>query len=106
MLVYLLFIRDPADKLIRHRACYLRDTAYALIKAEMDSDFEDKCRGIRSARSARAASPDRFAPEFVRTSSTLPIDKPVEQVTTPNNIENPNSKLSIIVMLILYIVEH
>lgn len=83
--------RDPADKLIRHRACYLRDTAYALIKAEMDSDFEDKCRGIRSARSARAASPDRFAPEFVRTSSTLPIDKPVEQVTTANNSENADT---------------
>ncbi|XP_014219743.1 ATPase family AAA domain-containing protein 2 isoform X2 [Copidosoma floridanum] len=42
--------RDPADKLIRHRACSLRDNAYALIKAELDSDFEDKCRKISTNR--------------------------------------------------------
>ncbi|XP_076665616.1 ATPase family AAA domain-containing protein 2B-like isoform X3 [Andrena cerasifolii] len=42
--------RDPADKLIRHRACSLRDNAYALIKAELDSDFEDKCREISKSR--------------------------------------------------------
>lgn len=46
----LLFHRDPADKLIRHRACSLRDNAYALIKAELDSDFEDKCREISKSR--------------------------------------------------------
>lgn len=70
----------------------------------MDSDFEDKCRGIRTARSARAASPDRFVPEFVRTSSTLPIDKPVEHISTLNNTENPNSKYySMNVILILCI---
>lgn len=44
------FHRDPADKLIRHRACSLRDNAYALIKAELDSDFEDKCREISKNR--------------------------------------------------------
>ena len=44
------FRRDPADKLIRHRACSLRDNAYALIKAELDSDFEDKCREISKSR--------------------------------------------------------
>lgn len=45
--------RDPADKLIRHRACSLRDNAYALIKAELDSDFEDKCREISSNRKSQ-----------------------------------------------------
>ncbi|KDR18472.1 ATPase family AAA domain-containing protein 2B [Zootermopsis nevadensis] len=59
--------RDPADKLIRHRACSLRDTAYTLIKAEMDSDFEEQCKEISRARRHRAESPSRFAPEFVRT---------------------------------------
>ena len=47
---YVFFHRDPADKLIRHRACSLRDNAYALIKAELDSDFEDKCREISKNR--------------------------------------------------------
>lgn len=41
------------DKIIRHRACTLRDTAYAYIKAEMDTDFEEKCRGIRDTRLSR-----------------------------------------------------
>lgn len=36
--------------MIRHRACSLRDNAYALIKAELDSDFEDKCREISKIR--------------------------------------------------------
>ncbi|KAK6644905.1 hypothetical protein RUM43_001181 [Polyplax serrata] len=42
--------RDPEDKLIRHRACSLRDTAYTLIKAEMDTDFEEECRKISKKR--------------------------------------------------------
>ncbi|XP_066902229.1 ATPase family AAA domain-containing protein 2 isoform X2 [Halyomorpha halys] len=59
--------RDPADKLIRHRACYLRDTAYALIKAEMDSDFEVSCRSIREARKKREEnSSQRFIREFFK----------------------------------------
>lgn len=49
-MLHVLFHRDPADKLIRHRACSLRDNAYALIKAELDSDFEDKCREISKNR--------------------------------------------------------
>jgi hypothetical protein len=61
------YCRDPADKLIRHRACSLRDTAYTLIKAEMDSDFEEQCKEISRARKRRAESPSRFAPEFVHT---------------------------------------
>lgn len=59
--------RDPADKLIRHRACTLKDTAYALIKAEMDSDFEQHCQEISNSRKARAESPSRFAPDFIHT---------------------------------------
>lgn len=46
----LLYCRDPEDKLIRHRACSLRDTAYTLIKAEMDTDFEEECRKISNKR--------------------------------------------------------
>ena len=49
------FFRDPADKLIRHRACSLRDNAYSLIKAELDSDFEDKCREISKNRKVLSA---------------------------------------------------
>ena len=67
--------RDQADKLIRHRACFLRDTAYALIKAEMDSDFEDRCRAIAQDRKKRKDSPSRYAPapDFVLTESSAQI---------------------------------
>lgn len=41
------------DKMIRHRACTLRDTAYALIKAEMDTDFEEQCQEISRNRKTR-----------------------------------------------------
>ena len=51
--------------MIRHRACTLRDTAYAYIKAEMDTDFEYKCRDIRDNRAKRARSPTNLAPDFV-----------------------------------------
>jgi hypothetical protein len=67
------FNRDPADKLIRHRACFLRDTAYALIKAEMDSDFEISCRSIREQRKQRSEDikpEERFIKQF------FPIDNP------------------------------
>ena len=39
--------------MIRHRACTLRDTAYALIKAEMDTDFEEQCQEISRNRKLR-----------------------------------------------------
>lgn len=65
--------RDQADKLIRHRACFLRDSAYALIKAEMDTDFEDRCRAISADRKKRKDSPSRYAPapDFIHTASSV-----------------------------------
>lgn len=59
--------KTPADKLIRHRACALRDYAYAMIKAEMDSDFEEQCRGISKKRRERKAPTNQFLPEFIHT---------------------------------------
>lgn len=59
--------KTPADKLIRHRACALRDYAYAMIKAEMDSDFEEQCRTISKMRRERKASSTQFLPEFIHT---------------------------------------
>lgn len=81
--------RDAADKLIRHRACYLRDTAYALIKAEMDSDFEENCREIRTARKTRITTIDKFAPEFVRAQVPLPL---AEENSNIQNIHDVNGK--------------
>lgn len=39
---------------IRHRACALRDTASAIMTAELDSDFEKLCEEIKETRQRRS----------------------------------------------------
>lgn len=56
--------------MIRHRACTLRDTAYALIKAEMDTDFEEQCQEISRIRKIRK---NKIAP----IAAPLPLPEPV-----------------------------
>ncbi|KAJ7338109.1 hypothetical protein JRQ81_010688 [Phrynocephalus forsythii] len=56
--------RDPGDRLIRHRACSLKDTAYAIIKEEMDEEFEQLCEEIKESRKKRGCSSSRFAPSY------------------------------------------
>ena len=64
--------RNPEDKIIRHRACTLRDTAYAYIKAEMDTDFEYKCRDIRDNRKSRYSEKVNLsAPNFIHVIPTV-----------------------------------
>uniref|UniRef100_A0A671MG17 ATPase family AAA domain-containing protein 2 n=1 Tax=Sinocyclocheilus anshuiensis TaxID=1608454 RepID=A0A671MG17_9TELE len=38
--------RDPSDRLIRHRACALKDTVHAIIRDELDEDFEKICPSL------------------------------------------------------------
>ncbi|KAM9737810.1 ATPase family AAA domain-containing protein 2-like [Menidia menidia] len=47
---------DPMDRHIRHRACALKDTIRAIIKDELDEDFERVCEEIRESRINRALS--------------------------------------------------
>uniref|UniRef100_A0A8B9PRV5 ATPase family AAA domain-containing protein 2 n=1 Tax=Apteryx owenii TaxID=8824 RepID=A0A8B9PRV5_APTOW len=56
--------RDPGDRLIRHRACTLRDTAYAIVKEEMDEDFEQLCEEIQESRKKRGCSSSKYAPSY------------------------------------------
>ncbi|XP_028609717.1 ATPase family AAA domain-containing protein 2 isoform X2 [Grammomys surdaster] len=56
--------RDPGDRLIRHRACTLRDTAYAIIKEELDEDFEQLCEEIQESRKKRGCSSSKYAPFY------------------------------------------
>uniref|UniRef100_A0A3Q3MQI8 Bromo domain-containing protein n=1 Tax=Mastacembelus armatus TaxID=205130 RepID=A0A3Q3MQI8_9TELE len=41
---------DPMDRHIRHRACALKDTVRAIIRDELDEDFERVCEEIRESR--------------------------------------------------------
>jgi hypothetical protein len=49
-----------ADRAIRHRACALKDTAYAIIAAELDTDFGKLCEEIYKARERRGSFISRF----------------------------------------------
>ncbi|XP_052016380.1 ATPase family AAA domain-containing protein 2 isoform X2 [Apodemus sylvaticus] len=76
--------RDPGDRLIRHRACALRDTAYAMIKEELDEDFEQLCEEIQESRKKRGCSSSKYAPSYYhvmpKQNSTPPVgDKKSEQ---------------------------
>ncbi|KAG9355751.1 hypothetical protein JZ751_000589 [Albula glossodonta] len=55
---------DPSDRLIRHRACALKDTAHAIISDELDEEFEKICEQIKESRSKRGCSTSRFAPSY------------------------------------------
>ncbi|KAM7373665.1 hypothetical protein PAMP_008501 [Pampus punctatissimus] len=47
---------DPMDRHIRHRACALKDTVRAIIRDELDEDFERVCEEIKESRVNRASS--------------------------------------------------
>lgn len=42
-----------SDKVIRHRACSLKDTAHAIFAAELDPEFDRMCEEIKEARKKR-----------------------------------------------------
>ncbi|XP_053301076.1 ATPase family AAA domain-containing protein 2B isoform X2 [Pleuronectes platessa] len=42
--------KDPGDKVIRHRACSLKDSAHAIFAAELDPEFDRMCEEIKEAR--------------------------------------------------------
>lgn len=43
----------PPDRQIRHRACALKDTVHAIIRDELDEDFEKICEELKVSRSTR-----------------------------------------------------
>ncbi|XP_076547755.1 ATPase family AAA domain-containing protein 2 isoform X3 [Osmia lignaria lignaria] len=86
--------RDPADKLIRHRACSLRDNAYALIKAELDSDFEDKCREISKNRRVTESS---VSNEAENKNNRLKAEQPVTISERIDKKDSTNSSHSLVV---------
>ncbi|XP_037984074.1 LOW QUALITY PROTEIN: ATPase family AAA domain-containing protein 2-like [Motacilla alba alba] len=45
--------KGPADHLLRHKACTLSDTAYSIVRHEMDEGFEQRCQKIKESRKKR-----------------------------------------------------
>ncbi|KAL1259935.1 hypothetical protein QQF64_010512 [Cirrhinus molitorella] len=72
--------RDPSDRLIRHRACALKDTVHAIIRDELDEDFEKICAEIKESRNKRGSTSSRFTPAYYHV---LPkVSATVEQKTS------------------------
>ncbi|XP_039941554.1 ATPase family AAA domain-containing protein 2-like [Hirundo rustica] len=45
--------KRPADHLLRHKACTLSDTAYSIVRHEMEEGFEQRCQKIKESRKER-----------------------------------------------------
>ncbi|XP_046875048.1 ATPase family AAA domain-containing protein 2-like isoform X1 [Hypomesus transpacificus] len=58
---------DPSDRQIRHRACALKDTLHAIIRDELDEDFDMICEQIRNSRNKRGCKTSMFAPSCYQT---------------------------------------
>ncbi|KAM9436038.1 ATPase family AAA domain-containing protein 2 isoform 1-T1 [Clarias gariepinus] len=56
--------KDPSDRLIRHRACTLKDAVQAIIKDELDENFEKICVDIKESRMKRGCTSSRFTPSY------------------------------------------
>ncbi|XP_016411243.1 ATPase family AAA domain-containing protein 2B-like [Sinocyclocheilus rhinocerous] len=66
--------KDPGDKIIRHRACSLKDTAHAMIASELDPEFDRMCEEIKESCRKRAS---QTTPQPPVTPSAVATRKPV-----------------------------
>ncbi|XP_014739027.1 PREDICTED: ATPase family AAA domain-containing protein 2-like [Sturnus vulgaris] len=48
--------KRSAGHLLRHKACSLSDTAYSIVRHEIDEDFERRCQKIKESRKERDKS--------------------------------------------------
>uniref|UniRef100_A0A7N8YB20 ATPase family AAA domain-containing protein 2 n=1 Tax=Mastacembelus armatus TaxID=205130 RepID=A0A7N8YB20_9TELE len=79
--------RDPSDRQIRHRACALKDTVHAIIRDELDEDFEKICEEIKASRNSRGCATARFAPSFYHVlpkQPKPPADAKITEMTAQN----------------------
>ncbi|XP_030003963.1 ATPase family AAA domain-containing protein 2-like isoform X2 [Sphaeramia orbicularis] len=76
---------DATDRNIRHRACALKDTVRAIIRDELDEDFERICEEVKESRMKRAFKKKRSRPPRKSKWSTGVIPKPKKKkpVTPP-----------------------
>uniref|UniRef100_A0AAX7UN99 ATPase family AAA domain-containing protein 2 n=1 Tax=Astatotilapia calliptera TaxID=8154 RepID=A0AAX7UN99_ASTCA len=77
--------RDPSDRQIRHRACALKDTVHAIIKDELDEDFEKLCEETKESRRARGCSTARFTPSFYHVLPKQSKSPAEAKITDTNN---------------------
>ncbi|CAN9514080.1 unnamed protein product [Ophioblennius macclurei] len=75
--------KGPSDRQIRHKACALKDAVHAIIKDELNEDFERICEEIKESRKARGCSTSQFAPSFYHV---LPKQSKPPAVAKPSKV--------------------
>uniref|UniRef100_A0A8C7KW18 ATPase family AAA domain-containing protein 2 n=1 Tax=Oncorhynchus kisutch TaxID=8019 RepID=A0A8C7KW18_ONCKI len=96
---------DPSDRQIRHRACALKDTTHAIIRDELDEDFNRICEQIRESRNKRGCTSSKFAPSYYQTlpreegfaESKRPGGNTGKDASTPFTANTPRPKVFILV---------
>ncbi|XP_031731941.1 ATPase family AAA domain-containing protein 2 isoform X1 [Anarrhichthys ocellatus] len=84
----------PSDRQIRHRACALKDTVHAIIKDELDEDFEKICVETKASRSTRECSTAQFAPSFYHVLPKITDITPQREPARPTATVTPNTSAS------------
>ncbi|GIY05341.1 ATPase family AAA domain-containing protein 2B [Caerostris extrusa] len=88
--------RQPSDKVIRHRACSLKDVAHALVFTELDAEFEKMCKDIQIARRERGETPAPYPPKknstlnknsFVHSNSTSLVQNDIRRTRSMSTTE-------------------
>ena len=97
-------LQYETNKVICHRARALQDFAYALLKAEMDTDFEDNCKEIISRRKKLTEKLNKpttlqgFDPKtksvvpLASTANAVPGSKPSDSSADPITSKQPPKK--------------
>ncbi|KAG9282866.1 ATPase family AAA domain-containing protein 2B [Astyanax mexicanus] len=89
--------KDPGDKIIRHRACSLKDTAHAMIASELDPEFDRTCKEIEESRRKRELeTPLQQAPAPAATAGKRPAgDETIGSTSQGDGVDKHCSNSSV-----------
>ncbi|XP_041716199.2 ATPase family AAA domain-containing protein 2B isoform X1 [Coregonus clupeaformis] len=77
--------KDPSDKIIRHRACSLKDTAHAMMTSELDPEFHRICEDIKESRRKRDLQTPALPP--VSPAAVVTTRKPAGEENAGNSTQ-------------------
>ncbi|XP_036831938.1 ATPase family AAA domain-containing protein 2B isoform X1 [Oncorhynchus mykiss] len=77
--------KDPSDKIIRHRACSLKDTAHAMLASELDPEFHRICEDIKESHRKRDLQTPALPP--VPLAAVVTTRKPAVEENAGNSTQ-------------------
>ncbi|XP_018599199.1 ATPase family AAA domain-containing protein 2B isoform X2 [Scleropages formosus] len=88
--------KDPGDKIIRHRACSLKDTAHARFASELDPEFNRMCEEIKESRRKRGfqSVPELPNPPQPPAAKKAGEEEAAGSTTQGDGVDSPPAKCS------------